>query len=71
MNWDQIEGNWKQFKGKVKEKWGMLTDDELNTIGGKRDRLAGKIQEKYGIMKEEADKQLHEFLNSNGNSRIN
>ena len=69
MNWDQIEGDWKQFKGKIKEKWGKLTDDELNTIEGKRDRLAGKIQEKYGIVKEEAEKQLHEFLNSKESSK--
>jgi len=64
MNWDQIEGDWKQFKGKVQEKWGKLTDDELDIIGGKRDRLAGKIEEKYGVAKEEVEKQLHEFLNT-------
>ncbi len=46
MNWDQIEGNWKQFKGKVKENWGELTDDDLQVIGGKRDKLIGKLQEK-------------------------
>lgn len=62
MNWDQVAGDWKQLKGKIKEKWGKLTDDELNTIEGNRDRLAGKLQEKYGIAKEEAEKQLHEFL---------
>lgn len=62
MNWDQVEGNWKRFKGEAKEKWGKLTDDELNIIEGKRDKLAGKIQEKYGVAKEEAEKQLHEFL---------
>lgn len=65
MNWDQIEGDWEQFKDKVKEKWGKLNDDELNVIEGKKDRLAGKLQEKYGIAKEEVEKQLHEFLNSN------
>lgn len=61
MNWDQIEGNWKQFKGKVKEKWGELTDDDLQVIGGKRDKLIGKLQEKYGIVKEEAEKELKNF----------
>jgi len=61
MNWDQIEGNWKQFKGRVKEKWAKFTDDDLDKIEGRRDRLAGKLQEKYGIAKEEAEKQLKEF----------
>jgi len=61
MNWDRIEGNWKQAKGTVKEKWGKLTDDQLDVIGGKRDLLAGKIQEAYGISKEDAEKQLAEW----------
>jgi uncharacterized protein YjbJ (UPF0337 family) len=49
MNWDRIEGNWKQFKGQVKEQWGKLTHDQLDTIAGKRDDLVGRIQETYGI----------------------
>jgi uncharacterized protein YjbJ (UPF0337 family) len=61
MNWDQIEGKWKQFSGKTKEKWGKLTDDDLTVIGGKRDQLVGKIQERYGIAKQEAEKQVDEF----------
>jgi uncharacterized protein YjbJ (UPF0337 family) len=61
MNSDQIQGNWKQFSGKVKEKWGKLTDDDLTLIAGKRDQWVGKIQERYGIKKEEAEKQLDEF----------
>jgi uncharacterized protein YjbJ (UPF0337 family) len=61
MNWDTIEGNWKQLKGSVKQQWGKLTDDELNIIEGKKDRLAGKLQEKYGIAKEEVEKQLDAF----------
>ena len=61
MNWEQIEGNWKQFKGGVKEQWGKLTDDELTTIGGKRDRLAGLIQEKYGKAKEAVEDEISEF----------
>lgn len=61
MNWDTIEGNWKQMKGKVQEKWGKLTDDSFDVIGGKREQLAGKIQEAYGITKDEAEKQIVEF----------
>ena len=61
MNWDRIEGNWKQAKGKVKEQWGKLTDDDLTAIGGKRDQLVGKIQNSYGIGKDEAEKQLNEW----------
>ena len=61
MNWDRAQGNWKQFKGKVKEQWGRLTDDSLDVIGGKRDQLAGKLQESYGITKDEAEKQIVDF----------
>jgi uncharacterized protein YjbJ (UPF0337 family) len=61
MNWDQIEGNWKQFNGRVKETWGKLTDDDLEVISGKRDKLLGKLQEKYGIAKNEAEAQLKKF----------
>ncbi|MDO8520241.1 MAG: CsbD family protein [Deltaproteobacteria bacterium] len=64
MNWDTIEGNWKKWKGNIKVKWGKITDDELDVIEGKRDRLAGKIQEKYGIAKDEVEKQLGEFQKS-------
>lgn len=62
MNWDQIEGNWKQMTGKVKEKWGKLTDNDLTVVAGKKDALVGRIQERYGIKKEEAERQLDEFL---------
>lgn len=61
MNWDQVAGNWKQFKGSVKERWGKLTDDDLTTIAGKRDKLAGALQQKYGFAKEQAEKELDEF----------
>ncbi len=61
MNWDTVEGNWKQFKGKVKTRWGKLTDDHLEVIAGKRVQLAGKIQEVYGITKDEAEKQINSF----------
>jgi len=61
MNWDQIEGKWKEFKGQIHEKWGKLTDSDLDTIKGKRERLAGMVQKRYGIAKEDAEKQIHEF----------
>jgi len=64
MNWDQIEGNWKQFKGNVKQQWGKLTDDQLDVVAGKRNKLAGKIQEAYGVSKDEAEKQLADFQKS-------
>lgn len=65
MNWNIVEGNWKQFQGKVKTQWGKLTDDQLHVIGGKRDMLVGKIQEIYGISKEEAEKQIKVFESTN------
>lgn len=64
MNWDEIAGKWKQSVGKVKEKWGKLTDDDLTAINGKRDQLVGKIRERYGIAKDSAEKQVDEFTRS-------
>lgn len=61
MNKELLEGKWSQFKGKIKEKWGKLTDDDLAKIAGKRDQLIGKIQEKYGHDKERVEKELSEF----------
>ena len=61
MNKDTMEGNWKQIKGKVKEQWGKLTDDDLDVIEGKSDQLIGKIQERYGMAREEAEKQVRDF----------
>ena len=61
MNWDRIEGNWKQFKGKIHQQWGKLTDDDLDMIDGRREELAGRIQEVYGISKDEAEKQIERF----------
>ncbi len=61
MNWDQVAGDWKQFKGSVKERWGRLTDQDLTAIEGKRDQLIGKLQERYGIAKEEAEAELERF----------
>ena len=61
MNWDRIEGNWKQFKGNVKEKWGKLTDDDLDVINGRREQLEGKIQERYGYGKDQVKKELDDW----------
>ena len=61
MNWDRIEGNWKQLKGKVRETWGRLTDDQLDQIAGHRDKRAGSLQDSYGIAKDEAEKQIKDF----------
>jgi uncharacterized protein YjbJ (UPF0337 family) len=61
MNWDRIAGDWKQITGKVKEKWGKLTDDDLTTIAGKRDQLAGLLQQRYGYAKDQVEKELDEF----------
>lgn len=60
MNWDQIEGNWKVFKGKIKEKWGEFTNDELDQIGGRKDQLIGKLQQKYGYTREQAEQQVEQ-----------
>ena len=61
MNWDTISGQWKQLKGKVREKWGDLTDDELDQIAGKKDQLVGKLQEKYGYTRDQADREIESF----------
>jgi len=61
MNWDIVEGDWKQFKGRVKTQWGKLTDDNLDVIAGKRDELSGKLQSLYGISKDEAEGEIAEF----------
>jgi uncharacterized protein YjbJ (UPF0337 family) len=62
MNWDQIEGNWKQMSGKVKEKWGQLTDNDLTKINGHREQLEGLIQKQYGYSKEQAKKEIDDWL---------
>jgi uncharacterized protein YjbJ (UPF0337 family) len=61
VNWDIIEGNWQQVKGKVREKWGKLTDDDLAVIKGKRDQLAGKLQERYGYAHEQVEREIADF----------
>ena len=61
MNWDQIEGNWKQFVGSARKQWGKLTDSDWQVLKGSKDQLVGKIQERYGASKEEAQKQADEW----------
>ncbi|MBI5129433.1 MAG: CsbD family protein [Rhodopseudomonas palustris] len=62
MNWDRVEGNWKQFKGTVKEKWGELTDDDLDKIAGRRDQLEGKLQERYGYAKDKVSSDVDDWF---------
>jgi uncharacterized protein YjbJ (UPF0337 family) len=64
MDWNRIEGNWKQFKGQAKEKWGRLTDDDLNVINGRQEQLEGKIQERYGLAKDQAKKDVETWFGS-------
>ena len=61
MNWDQLAGEWKNMKGRIREQWGELTDDDMDRIGGKKDQLVGTIQSKYGLAKEETERQVDEF----------
>lgn len=58
MNWDRIEGNWKQFSGKVKEKWGDLTDDDIARVNGNREQLEGVLQQRYGYAKDRAQQEI-------------
>jgi uncharacterized protein YjbJ (UPF0337 family) len=62
MNWDQIQGQWKQMKGKARERWGQLTDDDIEEAGGDRDRLEGKLQERYGHTKEQARSEVDKWM---------
>jgi uncharacterized protein YjbJ (UPF0337 family) len=64
MNWDQVAGNWKQMQGALTRKWGKLTDDDLAVANGDRTALAGRLQERYGMEKEQAERQLDEFIGS-------
>lgn len=64
MNWDRIEGQWKQFKGQARQKWGKLTDSDLDRVSGKREELAGVLQERYGYEKDRAEREIDEFANS-------
>lgn len=62
MNWDQVQGKWKEMKGNVRSKWGELSDDEVDEVGGDREALEGKIQQKYGRTKEEARREVDDFI---------
>lgn len=62
MNWDRIEGNWKEFKGKAIAQWGMLTDDEVSRVAGRRTELTGLIQQKYGKTREEAEREIDTWM---------
>jgi uncharacterized protein YjbJ (UPF0337 family) len=64
MNWDRIEGNWKQFKGRVQQQWGDLTDDDLDRIEGKRNELTGRLQARYGYAKDKAEQEIDSWLKS-------
>jgi uncharacterized protein YjbJ (UPF0337 family) len=61
MNWDRIEGNWREFKGKAKERWGKLTDDDLDVIAGKREQLIGVLQQRYGYARDALEREVHDF----------
>jgi len=65
MNQDRLGGSWKQMKGKVKEQWGKLTDDDLDVIAGRRDQLLGRIQERHGVARDEAERQVETFQRRN------
>jgi uncharacterized protein YjbJ (UPF0337 family) len=65
MNWDKVEGNWKQMSGTIKQKWGKLTDNDLSIANGKREEFIGRLQERYGIARDEAERQLQDFLDAN------
>jgi uncharacterized protein YjbJ (UPF0337 family) len=62
MNWDQVEGQWKNIKGNIREKWAKLTDDDLEAVAGKKDQLVGKMQERYGLAKDKAEAELNTFI---------
>jgi uncharacterized protein YjbJ (UPF0337 family) len=64
MDWDRVTGNWKQVRGKVKEKWGQLTDSDLDMINGRRDQLEGKLQERYGYAKDQARKDVDAWFST-------
>ena len=71
MNEDTIQGNWKQFKGKMTEQWGKLTNDDLDVIDGKREQFLGKLQERMGIAPDAAEKQLKDWQDRHPDFRFN
>jgi uncharacterized protein YjbJ (UPF0337 family) len=69
MDWDTIRGSWQQYVGKVRSKWGKLTDDDMERIGGKKDELVGRIRERYGMAKDKAEREVDGWLRSMGKDR--
>jgi uncharacterized protein YjbJ (UPF0337 family) len=69
MNWDQVEGNWKVLKGNIREKWAKFTDDDIELMAGKRDRIIGKLQERYGLAKERAEAEADQYISSMDSDR--
>lgn len=70
MNWDRVEGNWKEMKGRIKQQWGDLTDDDLTVMNGKRDELAGRLQQRYGYAKDRAEREIDDWLSRNETDRM-
>ncbi|MBC5785820.1 CsbD family protein [Ramlibacter sp. USB13] len=70
MNQDRIQGRWRQIKGKVKEQWGKLTDDDLDVIAGRREQLLGRIQQRHGVARDEADRQVRDFEQKHPDHRL-
>lgn len=66
MNWDRISGQWEYFSGMIREKWGLLTDDDVEAIAGKREDLVGRIQERYSLTRDEAQRQVDDWLRETG-----
>lgn len=62
MNWDQVAGNWEQFKGRMRETWGAFTDDDIARMEGNKEQLVGRIRERYGITREAAEKQVSDWM---------
>jgi len=70
MNWDRIEGNWKEMKGRIKQQWGELTDDDITVLSGKREELAGRLQQRYGYAKDRAEREIDDWLSRTGSDRM-
>ena len=66
MDWNRVEGSWKEFKGRVKEKWGKLTDDDLAIVNGRREQLEGRIQDRYGYSRDQVRKEVDDWLRMTG-----
>ncbi len=64
MDWNRVEGNWKQIKGRIRERWGKLTDDDVDTINGSREQLEGRLQERYGYAKDQIRRDVNDWLSS-------